>query len=359
MTDTQARVYRAPVRYSISSTAPIRVAGSKDAPFRILNMETSGTVWLSENAGLRAGEGQPLHAGTSFLWLRPTELYAICDPGESCDIIITTEIDDWQPDPAAIAAAIVNSGIIIIDNPVTILQASINGPGQISTIDISRFQSLNISIALDVDNPVSPLDNRIQLVFTDGGTTSYIAQLVFSTEDQVWTAAVPCYGDGFALNIVTDSTFVAFVSGSHRPVQVIRQRIDEVDVNGTPVGAGTNVFFDTLAAGGIAVGDTQFVILPPWYGTILVDVRWVSPAVAAANFDLLIGSQIVPGAYNAYRQVNGVIVQGVAPAAHTYQCTTNIVATGDALVVTARNGYAAAGINFSARIVPLTGGLVS
>jgi hypothetical protein len=355
-----SNVYRAPITYSVPSTTPIHIAGSKDPPVRIINTAVTGTVWLSDNPGLQAGQGTPLHPGTSLQWTRPTELFAIADSGLTVDIILTTEVDDWQPDPAAIAAAVLNAGVLVIDNPQTIMQVAVNGPGSTSEADIGRYQSLNISIILATDNPVTPTDNRLQLLFTDGGTTTYIVHLYFAVQGQLWTAAVPCYGDGFSVSVLTDSTFNVFVSGSHRSIQTIRQRIDEVDATGLTVSAGTSVFFDDLnLAGGRPVGDAIITTLPPWYGTIQVNVRWTAPAVAAANFDLLIGNQINPGAFNATQQINGVIIQGVPPAAHTYQCTANLVTAGESLQITTRNGYAAAGLSYSCRIVPVTGALVA
>ena len=112
-------VYRAPATYPISSR-PVRIAGSQDAPFRIINLSVDNPVWVSNNPGISGGQGTPISPGTSLQWLNPTELWAVCDSGLTASIIVTTEIDDWQPDPVAIATAILNSGVIVVDNPTTL-----------------------------------------------------------------------------------------------------------------------------------------------------------------------------------------------------------------------------------------------
>jgi hypothetical protein len=340
MSDTY---YRSPVRYPVRSTSPVRIAGSTDAPFRVINLGTS-TVWVSDNSGLIPGAGTPIYGGTSLQWVKPSQLWAIADT--TSEILVTTEIDDWVGDPTAasiaIATQILNTGVIIVDNPVPLLTQALTGPGLSGAVDISKFQSLDVSVSLVT---AAGGTDEIDLLFTDSGTTTYRTSLNFTVVGHVWTAQIPCYGNQLQFSIPFGSRFNMYVAGSHRQVSQVRQRIDvagqpQVDlVFGAPslVGASTTSF-----------------IAPPWHGRLAMECEVsATPAIAPSTSN--VGVFVRKRTYGSIRLMFQVF--SPSPTNGTWDNRFEIQCNGDSYSFTVGNATASTVAGYI-RVTPVTGGLV-
>jgi len=121
--------------------------GSYTPPYRIINNSAKATVWISDNPGMAPGQGTVLYPGTSIGWSRDGSLYLILgddtlstDTGEA-EIILSYDINDWQPNPVAIAAAALNRQQFF---PAVISSDANSDSG---TIDGSLFSSVVINFA--------------------------------------------------------------------------------------------------------------------------------------------------------------------------------------------------------------------
>lgn len=122
------------------------LAASFRGPFQVINGSAVNTVWLADNPALRSGFGIPLYPGTGMVWTGSQgtgELWAVQDTASTAasDLIIGNDVKDWQPNPIALAVAILNSGIIMVDNPVTLF-ASAMAVNTTQTFDVTTYQCI-------------------------------------------------------------------------------------------------------------------------------------------------------------------------------------------------------------------------
>lgn len=323
---TNTHVYRAPVRYQVSSGAPVGIAGSNDPPIRIINLETSGTVWLSDNAGLRPGEGQPIRPGTSLLWMRPTAIYAICDPGEQCQIILTNEIEDWQPDPAAIAAAVQREQLArlifgIMDTTV-------------EQVDISDYSALGVTINFSAGGQSMIVELRDSL-----GQPIYGFQVLSGMVATAWRGTIPCYGQQLSMALNTGTATVAVYGSKREAAHRIQQDVFDRGPDASAPNFQTQSALWTEFGSTINAGTTKTIDLSPWFGTVALDIELASTAVMGTSHVQWIRNKIGVGAVLIRREA-----LSATPAANTFQCTTSLPVVGEGIRIAIVNGTA---VNFT------------
>lgn len=101
-----------PVTYRVTDT--VLNGGSYPGGYRIINLSLKATVYASNNPGMGPGQGTVINPGTSVAWTRGGDLYLILgddtlstDVGY-CDVTLSYDVGDWQPNPVAIASAALN-----------------------------------------------------------------------------------------------------------------------------------------------------------------------------------------------------------------------------------------------------------
>lgn len=274
-------VVQPPVTVAAPILAPDRVSVFKP-PYRVINLSVTGTIWIADNPGLRLGLGTPINPGTSLRWTRDGDLWMIAD--EPTNAIISYDVDDWQPNPAAIAAALLNSGVIIIDNPLVLIDDdSYTSPfgGSSDPFDVSRYQSLtlfarpaDISIVTyvillfydDNDNPL--FSHTVRFAPCLGGSVGAVAAEL----------AFPIYGSRFRLFASTTSAFQIRLVASNRPQEFSQSLILPVSA---PDGAAQNNLLH--ARFNLATGGAYIDFIPPWCGDMEILFRTGSVLGAAAG----------------------------------------------------------------------------
>lgn len=300
--------YRAPTEYAVTSDTPVRIASRQDAPIRVINTGVLGAVWLSENAGIKAGQGTPLNPGTSFTWLRETEIFAIADIG-TVKIIVTEEVDDWQPDPAAIAAAVLNAGVLVIDDPELIFDSTrigvANNISATPNIDVSRFQSVLIELEI-LQLGSTGGRNAAQVSFDDDGNLNIVQSYTVQFEEvgQQWIAEVPATASSVEIVWYDDTHVHVTMLGSHRAVPKLRQRISRTTRFSANGEIPLNILFETDGVD-IAPGGNKEYVLPPWHGEVEMHIRTFT-AGGLANPPHLQYRQrsSLDGAFKIFRQVD-------------------------------------------------------
>lgn len=149
---------QAPQTITITSkTAPVRL-GSYPAPYLILNTSVTDTVWISDDPSVATGLAIPLYPGGKLRRTVGGDVWGILDSAAtaSVTVILAFTVDQWDPNVAAIAQAIVNSGTLLIDNPVAVIPAtSITTsadnwfPAANSVYDVRTLQSIFLSYFID------------------------------------------------------------------------------------------------------------------------------------------------------------------------------------------------------------------
>lgn len=138
-----------------STITPVKLAGFP-GPFQVINLNTSATVWLADSSNVSDGNGVPLNPGSSLTWTGSqftNELWGILGTDaqtatqSSVDIIISANVLGWQQNPVATAIAILNSGLILVDQPAIL--ASVVGQSAATrnfpttgTYAVNNYQSL-------------------------------------------------------------------------------------------------------------------------------------------------------------------------------------------------------------------------
>lgn len=142
---------------NIVVTPQVRRFGSYPGGFQIINNSLYTTVWASDNPSMQSGQGTPISPGTSIVWIRDGDLYLITgNDATSTNVLlgnnqslvtISYDVSGWQPNPVAVAAAVLNSGIIIVDNTTTVFaNAAVIAAADSGLINVSRYNSLLIGL---------------------------------------------------------------------------------------------------------------------------------------------------------------------------------------------------------------------
>ena len=218
-------------------TSPTLVA-SFSGNYQVINPDLTATVWLGETQSVGVGRGIPLYPGTGMVWTASQgthKLYAVNDQPTASDVIIGNMVRDWQPNPIAVATAVLNSGVIIIDQPVILFGPALNsvaaqGFAVGSLIDVRRFNSVYIrnlyvagtgSISLVwYSDPV----NQIQ-VGADSYSWANGDNLTSSEQIPVCGAYLSVQWNWSQIN-----GFNLTIQGSNRPVPIMRQRMSDRNV---------------------------------------------------------------------------------------------------------------------------------
>lgn len=341
---------QAPVHYAVQ-TSPTR-AGSYSGPFQIINPSAdAATVWVADNAGLQIGQGTPVYPGTSLTWNKDGDLWAVAEDSGT-QIIISYDVSDWEPNPAALAVQILNSGVLIIDQPDVLLNDTIAGPGTTSRIDVSRYQSISVNIsaaalAAGVSNTISVAyyytDDPSELAFA-WKTVELTA--VGGLPGSQWFATIPVVGSHIALFVWQATSFAVSIVGSHRPQETMDQTIAPED--------GTNFWKEALPV--IANNGTASYIIPPWFGEVQVEIYavWAAAPTLANVHVTLEATDPSTGAYQ-FMALGSMFT--LRPATTTAAFAGfKAVSAGESLRITLRNTGATQSITSGlVRITPING----
>lgn len=341
-----------PVKYSVTPEFPTRCGAVYEPPYTIINLgtESNQTVWIADNAGLIVGNGTPLYPGTSFVWQKPGDFWII---GESnSDIVVTSDAIDWDPNPIALAIAILNSGVLLVDKPEILYQDTLNASNAFLSgiIDITRFQSAIVFLV--VDNFGGGNDDIAQISFyhdpDDPFSILAFKQLQFVSDPNGgdrWLATIPLQGAAMQISSQGTSTDVAvIVMGSNRP----QESLDQTIVNQYSLQHATNLyaeFHPTLAAGNVLL-----LQLNPWIGELEVDVSFSSAAAMGASEVRWVRQFSSDGLVHAFRRDTPILKFGTQ-----YGFKDKIVVAGDALRFDVINSTAVAFTNLTVVIRPVRG----
>ena len=364
--------YRSPVRYPVRATSPVRIAGSTDAPFRVINLGAA-TVWVSDNSGIVAGAGTPIYAGTSLQWIKPTQLFAVANTGTTSEVLVTTEIDDWTGDPIALAAAtasaILNSGVVIIDQPTVLYNDQLRPANSRTTppLDISRYQSVTVSLECVSITGTNPFV-RISF-YADAAKTLLLKTFAIPFHSAgipsgFWKATLPVQGAFMVVEADyppvtgTGPNVNVIIVGSNRP----QERIDQQVFSQVPGGAdqtdrSVDMFWESQQP--YVPGTNTRVTTTPWIGQIEITARLVTPAVATPTLGepaILVAQWYeISQAFNAFTTMVGTVYGPAPPSARTLLFHDVFSMNGEPLQVTINNTYAVNMTNTSLRVTPVIG----
>lgn len=357
-----AGIVQAPVRYRCRST-PTR-AGVYKPPYTIISPLDSTvpgvrtpTVWIADNAGLQVGLGTPLYPGTSLTWTQEGELWVVSDT--PTDIIVSYDVEDWQPDPASIAVAtataLITSGIVLVDNPVVLFSANLTAANGRTTgwIDISRYQSLSIQLA-EIAASAGTFDScQIEFSNDNGVTISMVRTIeTFDVNPNIgstWRANIPASGTFVRISSsLTSTNYALKLTGSNRPRSNIEQSVIDYNANITP-----DFYYALINP--FPIGMAQSIMFGPWYGEIeLVGSCVLGGAFVAGSINNFVSKRNdVTGAFNAtYRMSTTSIPSYVATLVGWSQ---RIVSSGNVFRYEFINNTAFNLTNWTARISPVSG----
>jgi hypothetical protein len=287
-----------------SSLQSVRIGSF--GPSRIINTNLAGaTLWIGNESVVRDGLGIPIAGGTSAPWTGQGDLWAILGTdassvGQTIQVVVTSLVDDWQPNPIALAIAILNSGILLVDNPVTLFnQQNPNTNGGTATVDVSTFQSLYV-----IASVVNPQSGNLFLNWFDSAGTG-IGQDVYrfaagdlNTEE----TSIPVKGSRLQVtwSVSAINSLNIQVIGSHRPWSALSRPLSDrrlIDQTNLAIPAG---------------GSTTFTPSARYDGPAMVYVKAVGGGAAAG---LLVAVNNVQQGTAYESVVGGSLINGVNHAA--------------------------------------------
>lgn len=336
-----------PVKYGVPTNQPVMLVAPDQV--RIINLATSGKVWVGNNSGLRIGEGQPVNPGTSLLWTKAGAFYAIAEDAGS-EVILTDNIEDYQPDPVATAIAILNSGVLVIDNPVDIFTGTLQ-TGSVAWIDVSRYQSLLINLVctglgvlagdfalLEFSDDANSIDRFYAVEFVDATAAN---------NADTWQASIPIVGKYFRAKMYGPGTTVnAAITASNRPAYAINQTIPTGTL--TPAGPAAFYWDNGLT---ILAGVTLTIQCPPWFGEIEANVLFASGAAMGISNVAWLRKDINSVNFTGIDIFTPVLKNG----ATVFGYTTRIPAWGDSLRFQVANLTGGNFTNVAIRVGPVSG----
>jgi hypothetical protein len=249
--------------------------GSYPAGYQIINTSLQATIWVSPNAGMSSGQGTPVYPGTSLVWNTDNNLFLILgNDAQSvaagfADIILSYDTQNWQPNPIAIATAVINSGVLIVDSPVEIITNNIYSTAGVATVyDVSRYSSLQMYV-----NPSA----GTTLTFEFSGDSLFlnpIRRYPIVGGSGAWRATFPVEGKYFRIVGSGIANYGCQCFASYRQVTGLKQSVPTTNL---------------IVAASLSVPATNFtrISTPPWWGE--VEFHCVN-AVAGTWYNVLISS---------------------------------------------------------------------
>lgn len=264
--------------------------GSYPGGYQIINQSLYTTVWASDNPGGAPNQGTPISPGTSIVWASDGDIFLVVgndatsvDPllGNSTALcVLTYDVQNWQPNPVAVAAAVLNSGVIVVDNPVALIADGNKPIGYLSpTIDVSRFQSIALSIQ---GNAFPPYAVNVTFYATALGTQPLATYQINS--GQIGTSVRHTQ----AFNVVGAFVVVQIVS-STGPINVSmfgsfrRLTTDALTYVGAPTSTYSKLYSERYPAIGAGAAGPLEQFFIPYYGVATVFIFAINGGVIAAN----------------------------------------------------------------------------
>jgi hypothetical protein len=269
-----------------SSVVPIRIGMPYQAPYLITNLSAVSTVWVGTDSSVRSGNGMQIPPGGFLTRNVPGELWACLDSASTvaAQIVLDVTSSNWGGNPAAIATAILNSGVILTDNPVTLLSTAITS-GTLGPIDVSTFQTIILST---VPSGVIGTNRTVYLEWqSSAGVILAQEQWAWVVGDtQIVRTSLPIKGNVLFITVSgggANSQSVTVV-GSHRPFDAYMN----VPFDRTLASASNSVLGSgaTLPAATLIRYDGPAFITGSLIGTVAGD------AVAVIVDDLVTGREL-------------------------------------------------------------------
>lgn len=290
------------VNITVSGRAAVR-AGSYKPPYRIINSSLGATIWIADNPSVATGRGTPVNPGTSTMWSTTGDLWIILGEDTasvnegSAEVILSYDVSDWQPNPIAIATAILNSGVLVIDNPAIIISAtSDNNTGGIPVVygpfDVSRYSSLILSLSVGTGLGTTPRSLTAMFYPTldpfNTPTTRYdfrrLGQYDWFIDyyyDGSYTAQMPIQGKYVYFVTRCDAPFINPITlqfqliASYRNAVALQQTITD------------GVVYTTNGVLAVAPGTTAMLAgrgTAPWFGPVQLEGYYSSLRTPGCNF---------------------------------------------------------------------------
>lgn len=316
-------------------TTPGEAAGIS-GPFQVINGSTTATVWLADNSVVSDGHGIPLYPGTGMVWTggqNTGQLWAVLgldsasQTAGSAPIFIGSTVRDWQANPIAVAVAILNSGLVLVDNPKLLANLSLNSATtyQSAAIDVRGFQTLQIRVVRS-SVPNHTFDLNFNWIDANNGN-------ILGVDSYRWTAtdflnmqtAIPCRGGFVTVSVQTAPAAVnpdtVLLIGSNRPWQPFMSLggLGHTSGLGTPDAYGNRVIASSTSNTLLATGNTGHVSFNYRYdGPAFLTVDTAGGATAQSIFGA-VRDLVVSGYVGVYRDP-GFVDTGTTRNEFTFKC---------------------------------------
>lgn len=249
---------------NVTVTSATRRYGSYPGGYQIINTSLEATVWAADNPSCKSGFGTPISPGTSIVWSTDGELF-LCLGSDTqsvaagnADVVISYDVQNWQPNPIAIAAAILNSGVIVVDQPVVLNNTTILAGGTRGPYDVSRYNS----IALDVESLTAANGYLEILWYTDASMSFLVAtdHISWATNtNSQWSGQIPCRS-AFVFFIANGVSVGNIIVASNRAIDGIQNALTY------SAGGDYNLLRNEQILAANSFGTRVYVY--PWYGEV-------------------------------------------------------------------------------------------
>lgn len=318
----------APITFTVAAgSTPIRIGTPfTTAPYRIINTSTNGTVWISNDPGVSSGIGSPLYPGTSMGRNQP-EFFVAPDSGNTGPVTLVADpyVLDWNGNPIAIAVAVANSGLILIDNPQLLASYTYQATSSVvePAVNISTYQSLSLVVYRSV-TPAHTLTVTLQWLDSVGGNPLGIDTFTWTSGDSTsLQTMVPCRGAFVQVRITSNvnpvSADTVILVGSHRPYdKMMTMPSTGVPGGGVPLALGDRMLCTAVNAAVASGGQLTATPGARYDGPIVITSIVFGAAAAAPHLIEAVDS--VTGFGFGYDQPAGTLALGANRSVSTLHC---------------------------------------
>jgi hypothetical protein len=345
---------QSPVNYSVGTAASR--AGSYAKGYQIINRSLTFAIWASSDPSVAVGGGTPIYPGTSVTWQQDGDLWLIAE-GPNTAVTISYDVSSWQPNPIAVATAILNSGVIIVDNPVLLA----NRISTTQTYDISRYQSVFIQVERAGGNSNTYAQVQIGFDYPGGlgGSTPLFSRVIelpptgVNAQPVLYSAVFPCVGSTLKLTIVGPIQVIAIAS--NRPTSSdMQQQVTNFNMASAGVGPSSYLHEAEPNGGPVAAGNTYYYV-PPWHG--LIKITLVVVITAGQTAPILTVASWDPNAGGAWYERTQTTGTQVIAALQTYVAIMDFPMVGSMIRASIANLNPGAFTNGWLTVTPIRNGL--
>lgn len=194
-----------PDTLTVTSGRPVKLSDQTDEAILLVNNDVNNTIYIGGDQGVNPSRNvtstiPPL--GSLAVNASDGPIYAVCVVGQTAVIQVIPGGISYAPSPVLIAQQVLNSGVIVVDNPKSLITGNVNVAPSSSVTKgpfiVNTFQSWVLSMIFSGPVPATP-EMSLRFYWTNdaaGTSYTYIEDFIVNSDGSVSTGFAAYVGHG-------------------------------------------------------------------------------------------------------------------------------------------------------------------